>query len=174
MNSTDDPLLIAIFDKLAIFGDVPPERYGATKIPIAAALIGFGIADAFAGTPSRSASATAADKIVKTSLLMPLPVTSPPRSIMCRQTPRSLRCCRTCSASSADRNMRLSLAVMTMSPALRIASSRAPSVVGEGFGPRNTALDEHRVNRLTEHHGIALNYSLLGAQAFAFLCLSIG
>jgi hypothetical protein len=34
----------------------------------------------------RSASSTA-DRMVKTSLLMPLPVTSPPRSVICRLTP---------------------------------------------------------------------------------------
>ena len=72
---------------------------------------------------SRSFSATAL-RIVNTSLLMPLPQTSPPRSIMCRPMPSSLSCSSVPSALAAERNARSSFAVMTTSPGCSTASMR--------------------------------------------------
>lgn len=65
--------------------------------------------------PSRMPSDTAA-KIVKNILPIPLPVTSPPRSIKCSAIPLAFRCFKTARASSALRKARSSLADTTMSP----------------------------------------------------------
>ena len=62
-------------------------------------------------------------RIVNTSFEMPLPVTSPPRSIICRLTPSCFRPSSTPSAFRAERNMRSSFGVMITSPGFRIASS---------------------------------------------------
>src|SRR3954467_1204768 len=111
---------------------------------------------------SRSASATA-DKMVKTSLEMPLPVTSPPRSIMWRLTPRFWIWPRTWSASRADRNMRSSFGVISTSRRQQPATFWS---VPRGFGAGDTSLDEDLVQRQAEHHGVALDDLLLGAEAF--------
>jgi hypothetical protein len=67
-----------------------------------------------------------------TNLEIPFPVTSPPRSIMCRLMLSSWRSPSTVGASCAERNIRASFGVITTSPGLRRARSalgRSPTAL---------------------------------------------
>ena len=66
---------------LSIALDIEAEGLLAAIVQPLRCAVAFDVAYPLAGA---IAPILGADKIVKTSLLMPLPVTSPPRSIMCK------------------------------------------------------------------------------------------
>ena len=113
--------------------------------------------------------------MVKTSLLTPLPVVSPPRSIMCGLTPAAMSRPSTPSPSRALRNMRSSFGVITTSPGCRAARRAAPwGRSAEGLGSRDAALQEHSLDGETVHLGVAGNRPLLHLQALALFGLLQG
>jgi hypothetical protein len=123
---------------------------------------------------SSSASATA-DGMVKTSSLMPLPVTSMPRSIMCRLTQRAFSLASTSSASRADRYMRSSFGVISTSPGLRSRQKSGPlRPLREEDRTEHAPLDEHAVHGQAEHERVARDGPLLHVKALAFLGLAGG
>jgi hypothetical protein len=95
---------------------IEAERLVAAKIAIALPLIGLHLGNALANAV---ALCLGHDRIVNTSLDMPLPVTSPPRSIMCSETFCRLSRSSTSRASRAERvtahikNLQISLHAVT-------------------------------------------------------------
>ena len=107
-------LLVGDRLKRTALPDLPTERRLAAQVAPSLALVAFDLGDAL--TRALALGLRDGGQIVKTSFDTPLPVTSPPMSIMCRPMPAFLNRASTSSASSAERNMRSSLAVMTISP----------------------------------------------------------
>ena len=112
---------------------------------------------------------------MKTSLETPLPVVSPPRSIMCRLTRACFSLPSTSNASRAERNMRSSFGVITTSPGFRMRQQRRTlRAVTERLGSRHAALHEHLVDHEAMHLGIAGDHALLNIQALALVGLLDG
>src|SRR4051794_4340982 len=121
---------------------------------------------------SRSASAKAA-AMVRKSLLKPFPAMSPPRSSRWSFTPRVLSCSTTLRASRAERKQRSSLAAITMSPALSLASIAPPpgGATVERHGAGDAFLDHDPVKHQAVHVGVALDHAALHIEALALVRL---